>query len=288
MSLRRKDRDYIGPLQGWPAFFHRLTMFILFPLRKPLIFFPVLLLLFLVPTFFGVKPAEVHLWYWKKAVHYTSVAVSYIQKNTKDILPKELKTVVQSLTPKEPALKGRDKLVDYQTVDVNANRRAIFERASGAAMQPVDIEIELDEDIDETGAQFEPEIAKISKPEEVVVRDFEDNHKPDDRVKPAKRKLPLVYLEEPKEVIGEMVVHNANEVEVDGTYIFLYGIYVDPDSEQGIRGAKFLEYMVKEQKVRCSIVAYTKQGVATGMCYLRGENLNKLLVTNKYSKNVAL
>jgi len=50
MSLRRKDRDYIGPMTGWAAFFHKLAMFILFPLRKPLIFFPLLLILFMAPT----------------------------------------------------------------------------------------------------------------------------------------------------------------------------------------------------------------------------------------------
>lgn len=103
-----------------------------------------------------------------------------------------------------------------------------------------------------------------------------------------KRNLPLIYLDEPKEVIGVTKVYNANEIEVDGTYIFLYGIYVNPETELGLEAKKFLENVVKNQVVRCSIVAYTFQDIATGMCYVGGENINQMLVTHKFSKNVAL
>lgn len=60
-----------------------------------------------------------------------------------------------------------------------------------------------------------------------------------------KRNLPLIYLDEPKEVIGVTKVYNANEIEVDGTYIFLYGIYVNPETELGLEAKKFLENVVK-------------------------------------------
>ena len=103
-----------------------------------------------------------------------------------------------------------------------------------------------------------------------------------------KRNLPLIYLDVPKEVIGVTKVYNANEIEVDGTYIFLYGIYVNPETELGLEAKKFLENVVKNQVVRCSIVAYTFQDIATGMCYVGGENINRMLVTHKFSKNVAL
>lgn len=99
-----------------------------------------------------------------------------------------------------------------------------------------------------------------------------------------KRNLPLIYLDEPKEVIGVTKVYNANEIEVDGTYIFLYGIYVNPETELGLEAKKFLENVVKNQVVRCSIVAYTFQDIATGMCYVGGENINRMLVTHKFSK----
>lgn len=286
MSLRRKDRDYIGPMTGWAAFFHKLTMFILFPLRKPLIFFPLLLILFLAPTFNGVKPAEVHLWYWGKIKQYALVVTDFVAEKSKSVMPKDFKIKVPSLSGSVSGSKGTDKLVDYPTVDVNANRRAMFERASGSPVVPVDI---VAEDEYGYGEDEEPlDDSEIDDNEETVEKSTETPEIQEVRIKPAKRNLPLVYLDEPKEVIGVVKVHNANELEVDGTYIFLYGIYVNPDTEQGIYAKKFLENMVKNQIVRCSIVAYTLQDVATGMCYLNGENINRMMVTNKFSKNVAL
>ena len=77
-----------------------------------------------------------------------------------------------------------------------------------------------------------------------------------------KRNLPLIYLDEPKEVIGVTKVYNANEIEVDGTYIFLYGIYVNPETELGLEAKKFLENVVKNQVVRVS--GYCNRNVLCG------------------------
>ena len=292
MRMRRREDDNIYPLRGWKALLHKTIMLLLFPLRKPLIFFPVLFILFMAPTFRGVKPAEVHLWYWSKIKQYTSVVTGFVSEKTKDVLPKDFKITMPSLTEKKcQAEKGTDKLVDFPSVDVNANRRAIFERASGAP-RPVDIvevpdyaeEIPVDSDLpaENTDAAADdseiPAIAEESVREEV----------PQPVKRKVKRNLPLIYLDEPKEVIGVTKVYNANEIEVDGTYIFLYGIYVNPETELGLEAKKFLENVVKNQVVRCSIVAYTFQDIATGMCYVGGENINRMLVTHKFSKNVAL
>lgn len=139
MRMRRREDDNIYPLRGWKALLHKTIMLLLFPLRKPLIFFPVLFILFMAPTFRGVKPAEVHLWYWSKIKQYTSVVTGFVSEKTKGVLPKDFKITKPSLTEKKSqAEKGTDKLVDFPSVDVNANRRAIFERASGAP-RPVDI-----------------------------------------------------------------------------------------------------------------------------------------------------
>ena len=63
---RRSNRDYFGPMTGFKGILHRTAMFLLYPLRKPLIFFPLLILLYLIPTFIGARPSEVHVWYWNK------------------------------------------------------------------------------------------------------------------------------------------------------------------------------------------------------------------------------
>ena len=65
MIRRRKNKeredDYIGPAKGWAKFFHRLFLLVTFPLRKPLWTLLILLVLFLLPTFRGVKPSEVQI-----------------------------------------------------------------------------------------------------------------------------------------------------------------------------------------------------------------------------------
>ncbi len=287
MSLRRRDRDSIAQMRGGAVFFYKLAMFILFPLRKPLIFFPLLLILFMAPTFNGVKPAEVHRWYWGKIKQYTLAVTDFVSEKTKKVLPKDFKIKVPSIGGNSASeIKGTDKLVEYPTVDVNANRRAMFERASSAPVMPVDIVT------DESFTEDESTLGEPATEEKEIIAPLEKRQPAEElqeiKVQSVKRHLPLVYLDTPKEVIGTVTVHNANELEVDGIYIFLYGIYVNPDTEQGIYAKKFLENMVKNQIVRCSIVAYTLQDVATGMCYLNGENINKMMVTNNFSKNVAL
>lgn len=290
--MRRREDDNIYPLRGWKALLHKTVMFLLFPLRKPLIFFPVLFILFMAPTFRGVKPAEVHLWYWGKIKQYTSVVTGFVTEKTKDVLPEDFKITMPSLTEKKSQVaKGTDKLVDFPSVDVNANRRAMFERASGAP-KPVDIvdaadyieEAPVAEDLSAEDNEVMTDTAEIP----AVIEESVSEEIPQPVQRTVKRTLPLIYLDEPKEVIGMAKVHNANEIEVDGTYIFLYGIYVNPETEQGLEAKNFLENVIKNQVIRCSIVAYTFQDIATGMCYAGGENINQMLVTHKFSKNVAL
>lgn len=285
----RRDRDSIGPLTGWGAFFHRVAMFILFPLRKPLIFFPVLLLFFLAPTFRGVKPAEVHLWYWRNITHYTGLATDFVKDKSKDVIPENISIKMPSFgeKPKASAEKGIDKLVEFPTVDVNAARRAMFEKAKTSAPVVVDIEPITEEPIQPESETVAAGVEQPAVSNTASVSEAQTAAASSEQAQP-KKKLPLIYLETPKEVIGVAKVFNANEVEIDGTYIFLYGIYVNPDTEQGIQAKRFLEEAVKNEMVRCSIVAYTFQEVATGMCYVGSENLNQLLVKNKLSKDVAL
>lgn len=282
MKKMKARKDNIGPLTGWAAFFHRLAMFILYPLRRPLIFFPVLLLLYLAPTFRGVKPTEVHLWYWKQLTHYTGLATDFVKDKSKDVIPENISLKLPRFGGEKnsPKGKGIDKLVEFPTVDVNAARKAIFEKAKSAPVvvdiEPIGEEVEVSdasEVISESDTVAQPEVSEPLTETDAA---------------PVRKKLPLIYLETPKEIIGVAKVNNANELEIDGTYIFLYGVYVNPDTEQGIQAKHFLEETVRNEMVRCSIVAYTFQEIATGMCYTGSENLNRLLVRNKLSRDVAL
>ena len=98
----------------------------------------------------------------------------------------------------------------------------------------------------------------------------------------------LRYLDEPEEISGEARVYNANEMEVGGTYVFLYGVYSNPRSARGVKAAVFLRDALKGETVKCRILAYTADNVATGECFAGGISINKILVDRGFSDRVTL
>lgn len=284
---RRSNRDYFGPMTGFKGFLHRTAMFLLYPLRKPLIFFPLLILLYLIPTFIGARPSEVHVWYWNKIKSaYNSAAGVVSDKVNPWFADKE--EAVPELGGKALPERGIDQLVGMRQ---KAVRRQMFEKAKSAP-QAVDI-LEKEEIVPVS------EIKRDEQPQPAadVVQEYNDkiSELSSRNTAPAgsatitvSQKLPLVYLKDPVPVSGKALVQNANEIIVDGTYIFLYGIYVDPNLPKGIEAKKYLEQFVKDKVVRCDIVAYTYQDIATALCYVDDDSINQRLVDEEFSRNVAL
>ena len=263
---RRSNRDYFGPMTGFKGFLHRTAMFLLYPLRKPLIFFPLLILLYLIPTFIGARPSEVHVWYWNKIKSaYNSAAGVVSDKVNPWFADKE--EAVPELGGKALPERGIDQLVGMRQ---KAVRRQMFEKAKSAP-QAVDI---LENE----------EVVPVSE----IKRDEQPQPAAGSATITVSQKLPLVYLKDPVPVSGKALVQNANEIIVDGTYIFLYGIYVDPNLPKGIEAKKYLEQFVKDKVVRCDIVAYTYQDIATALCYVDDDSINQRLVDEEFSRNVAL
>ena len=250
MIKRRKNKeredDYIGPARGWAKFFHRLFLLVTFPLRKPLWTLLILLILFLLPTFRGVKPSEVHLWYWQHLKKSSAQMSGTVTEKAKELAAELPQVVDVEPAPKKPAAKVVD-------VPVKESRRKMFERAKSA---PVVV----------TEAVSQPAVPAAKR----------------------QKKLELVYLKEPKTVSGTAEVTNANEMTVGGIEMFLYGIYADPVSGNGIAAAEYLRQATQGQTVTCTISAYTYQSIATAVCRVGNINLNRELVDRGYSKNVAL
>ena len=284
---RRSNRDYFGPMTGFKGILHRTAMFLLYPLRKPLIFFPLLILLYLIPTFIGARPSEVHVWYWNKIKSaYNSAAGVVSDKVNPWFANKEEAT--PELGGKALPERGIDQLVGMRQ---KAVRRQMFEKAKSAP-QAVDI---LENE--EGGPVSEIKRDEQPQPAADVVQEYNDkiSELSSRNMAPAgsstvtvSQKLPLVYLKDPVSVSGKALVQNANEIIVDGTYIFLYGIYVDPNLPKGIEAKKYLEQFVKDKVVRCDIVAYTYQDIATALCYVDDDSINQRLVDEEFSRNVAL
>lgn len=282
---RRSNNDYFGPSRGFKGFLHRTAMILLYPFRKPLIFIPVVILLYLVPTFIGARPAEVHLWYWNKIKTAYLKTADIVSEQSKGLFP-EKETGIPEMGGTVLPEKGIDQLVGTRQKIV---RRQIFEKAKSAP-QVVDI-LENEEVVPV------PQARPNENTEDDVIRNYNNKMNELNRQNTSasssttiqvSQKLPLVYLKTPVQISGKALVQNANEIVVDGTFIFLYGIYVDPNMPKGIEAKKYLEQFIKDKTVRCDIVAYTYQDIATGLCYIDNQNINQTLVDEEFSRNVAL
>ena len=269
MLRRNRDDDSIGPTKGWARVFHKLAMFLLWPLRKPLWFLLIVAVLYLAPTFRGVKPTEVHTWYWSKIKSSTSSVSTMVSDKTKDMLP-NIEMPIFSISPPADENAPAAKVVDMPVKEV---RRKTFERAKSA---PVAVDIM----VQNAARQAQPLAQPSSDAPKTTAAPQPEQ--------PAKKKLNLVYVSEAKSISGLAQIVNANEIKINGESIFLYGIYVNPNTEKGRIAKNFLIHTINGQPVNCVIEAYTYQGIATGICSAGKINLNKALVYGNYSKNVAL
>ncbi len=280
--MRRRDNDRIE-LTGFPKYLHKFVKIITFPFRKPAIFIPLLILAYLIPTFIGAKPAEVHLWYWQKISGLFSSVKDSVQDTGKNIIPDAVKDLgKQTLN----TFRGKDgnagKVVNLPENSPQAIRRQMFERAQNTTPKAVDImQQPNDIQVAQIISQEDSSGAADPKPVEKTVL-------PEKAKEKAKKKLDLIYLVTPQEFTGEATVRNANELIIDGNNIFLFGIYVDPSSPKGIEGKAYLEKLIQGAPVKCIAEAYTKQGYATAFCFAGGKNLNYEMVDSGYSKDVAL
>ncbi len=273
MLRRNRDDEAIGPTKGWAKVFHKLAMFLLWPLRKPLWFLLIVAVLYLAPTFRGVKPAEVHTWYWSKIKSSTSSVSTMVSDKTKNMLPN---IEMPAFSISSPADKNAPaaKVVDMPVKDV---RRKTFERAKSAPVA-VDIMVQNASRQSDAAAQKPLPATSSTDGKQMAARPEQ----------PAKKKLNLVYVSEAKNISGLAQIVNANEIKINGETIFLYGIYVNPNTEKGRIAKNFLIHTINGRPVDCVIEAYTYQGIATGICSAGKTNLNKALVDGNYSKNVAL
>lgn len=270
MMRKERDSNNLTPSKGWAKLGHKLAMLILWPLRRPMFFVLLLIALYLVPTFIGSKPTEVHLWYLNKFKQASSDVTNIISETTKDInLPKIEMPSMPSMTGPDKADKPAPKVVDMPAKEAS---RRIFEKAK---TEPVRVDIlQKKDEITNPSPSKAPTAAP--KPIQVVA---DVAHK---------KKLALVYVDGNKTISGVPAVANANELIINKETIFLYGVYVDPNTSKGKEAKIFLSKTILDKDVSCTIQAYTYQGIATGICTVNGVNLNKALVENGFSKNVAL
>lgn len=282
---KKKDDDLRSP-SGWGAAIHKTVMFLTYPFRKPIgllfIFLLPAAILYAVPMYRGIKFTEVHLWYAEKIKKFNADKLSDVSDKFSALVDKI--PVLSS----EPA-KGTDRLVEVKR-DHREVRRQMF-RAAAAGNRPQRVDVLREEAAD---------VVEVTPPEPLMPKDDTPAVPPSQQVEPV-AKEPVVfkktvskesdvlrYLEKPVMVSGKVLVHNANELEVDGTYLFLYGIYSSPRTVRGAKATAFLRDALEGETVSCRILAYTADDVATGECFAGDVSINEVLVDRGFADRVVL
>ena len=279
MALKKKKDEDLKKIGGFVGFLHKIVMFLTYPFRKPLRF-----LLFL--AFIGAIVYCVPVYYYKVE-----------PRNVQDWYKGLFDTVKEQVVLPQN-LKGTDTLVEVEQQPTAKDvRRQMFLKASGNSPQTVDVLAKESQDVvdikdirraGEEAEAFKLPVAEVTKPVEVVEPEEEEVDEEFDYNKYYGEYSNLDYLNEPITVSGEAIVHNANEMTVDGNYVFLYGIYANPKDGRGVRGKVYLKNFVQSEIVHCDILAYTKgEAVATAECYVGDVDINRLMVEKGFSDRVS-
>ncbi len=245
--------------------------FITYPIRKPLIGIPILLIMFILPTFQGVRPGEVPNWYWqklnpvKKVVSNFGSAVNKYSKPIQQQFGNMVKVTSDVLgTNKgidasgEPNIKSlaEPRNLKEEELEIGETRR----RAFGDGEIISDYEYEEDDD------NYEEYLGPL---ESVDKEDFG-----------------LKYVTNSESLKGIPQIINANELKINDTRIFLHGIYVDPESRLGKQAAVFLAATINKEEINCEVRAYTGDDIPTAICFIGDINLNEALVNSGFSEKV--
>ena len=86
-----------------------------------------------------------------------------------------------------------------------------------------------------------------------------------------------------------MKLVDANSLYVNDRFVYLYGVYSDPEFYDAEAAEKYLVDLVEEKNISCYVVAKSLQNnVGTALCFVDGLFINKLLTEHGYAQNVAL
>ena len=283
-------------LEGAAKWVHRFVMFITYPFRHFFVFFICVLIVLAIgvalPLFDGVLFNDIPEWYGQKLGIVVPIKNPEIKAAPKKIKPLTFK--------KEIKLKHAD-FEPKQAGSENTERKAVQEANASEKYAAWNIK---NKTVSQSGEIKAAEVAlkaekkaAASTPERKTApesKSFGNTAAPTLKadlpaVKFTKRDdLDLVYYETPKRVSGEAIIYGANEISVDDTYLYLYGIYTDPKVHNEALARSYLRELIAKKTTDCYIVAETKDGIGTAICFAAGKNINESLVKAYLADNIAL
>ncbi len=304
---------------GVLGFIHKIIMFVTWPFRRWKLLVGGIIVLaavaIIVPMCYGAKFGDVINWYkdlfTSKPVVQATEKINAVKETAREqiiVKVEDVKQAMQQIMPQvtsdeeEKVEAVKSEPIRFTSWNVAKFNKVKYEKPvqkAGAGNEKVEIKAPtfatLKKQADEQVAAIADEALA---PQPQVVQ--EDSYKPIKqtasyyagklgdyyRIRPD---LELIYLTEAEKIYHTADVVGANSLYINGVYVYLYGIYTNPDYYDEAEAKQFLEKMLEGKKVHCDIVAYTSQGqAATALCFINGELINKAMVDAGLAKNIAL
>ncbi|MBP5353182.1 MAG: hypothetical protein J6Y91_05405 [Alphaproteobacteria bacterium] len=275
-------------LSGFRAWLYRVWMFITWPFRKLwkilLVLLAVVAVAIIVPMCYGVKFHDICAWY-KTKLSFT-----------------EMKNKAPEAQPAPSSAENEEKKVSTKRYAVwnvgefnqgaydpikhvqpqQPENKAAAQKVSDQAAAPVTAEKKV---------EYHPLVKKKKKPAPETVA--EPVQKPIERNLRAYYNVvensDLEYLKTPQVYQGTATVVGSNSLYIADKFVYLYGIYSDPQIHDLVQAQEYLVNLTENKEVDCHVVAYTVQTqTATALCFAGDTLLNKALVQRYLADNVGL
>ena len=289
--------DSKGRHFDWDKFCYNVYMILTFPVRRWWIILSVLatvlLVLIIIPTMEGIKKEDIIDWYkakWaysdmNKAKNRTIAMMSRkfksLKENVKEILPDTEDT--------EVVVKQSKKKSDLVAWNVAEFRKAKYVPKGQKSANP-EVKVHdkntfalLKEQMKNKKSASHA-VSAVVEQDDVAIYENNLSHYYEIR-----SDLDLEYLEEPEIIIGTATISGANDLYIEDTFVYLYGIYTNPRLYNVNEAKNFLDAVTYDQQVECDVVAYSTQTHAkTALCFVNGVLINKQMVIENLASNVAL
>ncbi|MCQ2734749.1 MAG: hypothetical protein MJ212_02210 [Alphaproteobacteria bacterium] len=288
-------------VSGLLKWVHRLVMLITFPFRKfwQIVFALLIILAILIatPMCYGVKFRDVWDWYKIKFPTHEFVEVKDQAKARVTEKIKSVRRKVNGIFPtvvqKPENTENAEDEVRFVSWNVAEFNKAKYKPSSSnvkviaESSEKTFAEIKKDAQKDNTPKVFE--IKKQAASAQPNNPNFVTDKKDLSSYYVKLEDQNLEYLTEPEILTGKMTIVTPNDVYIQDTFVYLYGVYCDPNIYDTDLANNFLQTLVADENVHCDVIAYTTQTkVATALCFVNDTFINKALVDNDMAENVAL
>lgn len=299
----------VNGVLGWV---HKLVMLITFPFRRFLLivmsFFIALVVLTIIPVSKGIPLRDVYDWYKIKLPAHEFIAAKdktiFSATNGLNKIKRSIRAIAPKVDQDEGMTETEDNVEEVRFVSWNVAefRKAKYEPTGIKAFVETNQPVEYSKVNDTNLSDNKVEVVKRSVDSPVKKEyDIQENTEADvteDKVDHVENidgyytklsRRDLVYLEVPEIINGRARVSDANGIYVADQFIYLYGIYSNPQRYDVAAAKAYLADVLRDRNVHCEVVSLVeKVNLPAALCFVEGKLINKLMVENNFAQNVAL